>query len=79
MSRLSYTEAVKQLSPREVEVLDLTVKGYTRKEVAKELQLSVNTIKKHRENIRNKLSLHGHHSLVKWYNEQNGNTPHGLK
>jgi|TARA_B100000508_G_C11446402_1_gene271610 RNA polymerase sigma factor (sigma-70 family) len=72
MSNLSYTEAVKQLSPREVEVLDLTVKGYTRKEIAKELQLSAATVKRHKENIRNKLSLHGRHALVKWYAEQNG-------
>lgn len=64
-----YIDALKKLSPREVEVLELVAKGHTRKEIAKKLSISHLTVKRHKENIAEKLNLSGYHSLVKWYAE----------
>ena len=49
--------SVKLLSPREQEVLKLLAQGYTNKEVATQLFLSVKTIETHRARIANKLGL----------------------
>ncbi|MCH8495794.1 MAG: helix-turn-helix transcriptional regulator [Balneolales bacterium] len=70
MSEISYIDAIKLLSPRENEVLDLTLQGMTCKEIAIELYLSPATIKRHRENICAKLGLQGSHALLKWYVRQ---------
>lgn len=58
------------LSPREVEVLELVGKGYTRKEIAGQLSISRFTVKKHKENISKKLNLQGYNMLMKWYVHQ---------
>lgn len=63
---LNYIDALKILSPREVEVLELVGKGYTRKEIAKQLYISPKTVKRHKENIADKLSLSGYNALLKW-------------
>lgn len=55
----SYIEALKRLTPREIEVLERVGQGYTSKEAAKLLSISPNTVSKHRENIRKKLDLSG--------------------
>ncbi len=47
------------LSPREFEVLSLMAKGYSNKEIADELFLSITTIKTHLSNIYGKLLLTG--------------------
>lgn len=52
------------LTPREREVLTLIAKGYSNSEIAKQLTLSINTIKTHRSNIYDKLDLHDRASLV---------------
>ncbi len=46
-----------ELSPREVEVLELASKGETNKEIAEELFISVGTVKNHVHNILEKLHL----------------------
>lgn len=51
------TEANKELSAREVEVLRLVVKGITNKEVADRLNISLNTVLSHRKNITAKLGI----------------------
>jgi len=71
MQPLTYIEALKILTPKEIEVLELTGKGYSGAEIADELFLSVHTVYKHKENIRRKLNLtgNGHRSLLMWYME----------
>ena len=51
------TEESKQLSPREREVLDLLVKGYSYKEVAAQMQVSYSTVHTHVEHIYDKLHV----------------------
>ena len=46
-----------QLSKRELEVLELIVEGYSNPEIAKQLDLSVNTIKTYVRSIMNKLTV----------------------
>ena len=45
------------LSPREIEVLSLVVKGYINKEIADKLCLSLPTIVSHRKNLMSKLGV----------------------
>ncbi len=47
-----------ELSPREIEVLEHLSKGLKNKNIADNLFLSVSTVKKHIENIFNKLQVH---------------------
>ncbi len=47
----------KNLSSRETEVLKFIVKGYTNKEVAEHLYISLNTVLTHRKNITSKLGI----------------------
>lgn len=47
----SYVEALKVLSTREIEVLDLTLHGYTNVEIATRFTLSLLTIETHKKNI----------------------------
>jgi PAS domain S-box-containing protein len=49
--------AYSKLSPREVEICNLTKNGATSKEIADTLNISLSTVGKHRENIRRKLIL----------------------
>jgi DNA-binding NarL/FixJ family response regulator len=52
------------LTPRELEVLQLICSGMSNKEIAEELDLSVNTVAVHRANIMNALGLHKTAELV---------------
>jgi len=52
------------LTPRELEVLQLICSGMSNKEIAEELELSVNTVAVHRANIMNALGLHKTAELV---------------
>ena len=61
-----YVEALKILSPAEINVLDFVQKGYTNKEIAKELCISVRTVHAHRNNICKKLGINEQHGLLKW-------------
>ncbi|NOZ03993.1 MAG: response regulator transcription factor [FCB group bacterium] len=54
------------LSPREKEILLFISNGYTSKEIAAELYLSVRTIEKHRQNIMNKLDIHDVAGLTRY-------------
>lgn len=48
----------RDLSPRQLEVLKLTARGYSLKEAAKELSLGPDTIKQHRGAVLLKLQAH---------------------
>jgi len=54
------------LTPREREVLTYIAEGYTNREIAEALVISIKTVDRHRENIMNKLDLHNRVALVKY-------------
>lgn len=65
LSQASFnTTAKRSLSKRELEVLTLIVGGRSNKEIAAELDLSVNTVAVHRANIMDALNLHNAAELV---------------
>jgi two-component system response regulator NreC len=57
---------LKQLTPREREVLHLLALGYTNREVADELVISIRTAEAHRASIRSKLSARTRADLVRF-------------
>jgi DNA-binding NarL/FixJ family response regulator len=57
---------IETLTPSERRILKLVGQDYTSKEIANWLNLSVRTVDNHRQNICNKLNLHGTHSLLKF-------------
>lgn len=59
-------EAVKILSSREIEVIQLVAGGFSSKEIASRLDLSVRTVEKHRANIMEKIGVREVASLVRW-------------
>ncbi len=54
------------LSLREVEVLRLVARGYSAKEVAKSLQISVKTVDRHKSNMMQKLNMHNQVELTRY-------------
>ena len=59
-----------QLTPRERDVLRLIARGYTYKEVARELVLGVKTIETHVSAVLRKLQLSNRHELTRWANDR---------
>ncbi len=59
-------DAVQILSVRELEVARLVAEGYSSKEIADRLDLSVRTVEKHRANIMDKINVREVASLVRW-------------
>jgi DNA-binding NarL/FixJ family response regulator len=55
-----------QLSPREREVLRLIARGYTYKEVARDLVISAKTVESHVSSVLRKLQLSTRHELARW-------------
>lgn len=55
-----------QLSPREREVLRLIARGYTYKEVARDLSISAKTVESHVSSVLRKLQLSTRHELTRW-------------
>ncbi len=58
------------LTAREQEVLRLIARGYTYKEVAGRLHLSIKTIESHVSSVLRKLQLSNRHQLTAWANER---------
>jgi len=58
------------LTPREVEVLHYLAKGYTNKETANRLNISVRTVEYHRSHINSKLDLHSRAELMRYANQE---------
>jgi two-component system response regulator FixJ len=56
--------AASSLTPREREVLEMMMEGWTTKDIADELQLSVKTIEVHRHNVMQKTGAHSLPSLM---------------
>jgi len=63
---------VEPLTPRETEVLSLIAQGYTNRQIAEKLSISVRTVESHRANIMGKLGLRSRVELVRYARE------HGL-
>jgi DNA-binding NarL/FixJ family response regulator len=57
---------LEQLSPREREVMRLIARGYTYKEIARRLSLSVKTVETHVSAVLRKLQLSSRHELTRW-------------
>ena len=60
------------LTPRELDVLKCLIQGYTNRQIAEELNLSVRTVEGYRANMTEKLGLHSRAELVRYARE------HGL-
>lgn len=54
------------LSDREKEVLELAAKGYSNKEIAEQLIISVKTVETHKSNVMEKLGLKSRPELIKY-------------
>ena len=63
-------EELDLLSPREREVMRLIARGYTYKETAQELFLSVKTIETHVSNVLRKLQLSNRNELARWASDR---------
>jgi len=61
---------LEQLSPREREVMRLIARGYTYKEIARQLSLSVKTVETHVSAVLRKLQLSSRHELTRWATER---------
>ncbi|MCU6790526.1 response regulator transcription factor [Paenibacillus sp. WQ 127069] len=58
--------SMETLSDRETEVVSLVAKGYSNKEVAEQLVISVKTVESHKANVMEKLGLKTRPELVKY-------------
>ncbi len=54
-----------ELTSREAEVLQLIAEGFSNKQIAGELAISIKTVEKHRQQVMNKLNIHDTASLVR--------------
>ena len=61
----SMESPLQRLTPREREVFQLLALGHSNKEVARELDMSLGTAKKHRENLQRKLDCHSSAELAR--------------
>ena len=68
--RPSFDPELDQLTTREREVLRLIAQGYTYKEVARELYISVKTVESHVSSVLRKLQLSSRHQLTRWATER---------
>jgi DNA-binding NarL/FixJ family response regulator len=64
--RPSFDPELDQLTPREREVLRLIARGYTYKEIARELYISAKTVESHVSSVLRKLQLSTRHQLTQW-------------
>ena len=65
------TKVETPLSPREIEVLQLIVQGYTNSQAGEILGISVRTVEFHRSNIMGKLQLSSRVELVRYAEQHN--------
>ena len=61
--------AVEPLTSREIEVLRLLAKGYTNRQIAEVLRISVRTVEGHRANLMSKLEVHSRVELTGYAEE----------
>jgi DNA-binding NarL/FixJ family response regulator len=68
--RPSFDPGLDQLTGREREVLRLIARGYTYREIARELFISVKTVESHVSSVLRKLQLSTRHQLTRWAAER---------
>jgi len=68
--RPSFDPELDQLTPRERDVLRLIARGYTYKEIARELFISAKTVESHVSSVLHKLQLSTRHQLTRWAEER---------
>ncbi|MGO8960428.1 MAG: response regulator [Streptosporangiaceae bacterium] len=68
--RPSFDPELDQLTGREREVLRLIARGYTYREIARELFISVKTVESHVSSVLRKLQLSTRHQLSRWAAER---------
>ena len=68
--RPSFDPELDQLTGREREVLRLIARGYTYREIARELYISVKTVESHVSSVLRKLQLSTRHQLTRWATER---------
>jgi len=66
----SFDPELDQLTPREREVLRLIARGYTYREIARDLYISVKTVESHVSSVLRKLQLSTRHQLTRWATER---------
>jgi DNA-binding NarL/FixJ family response regulator len=66
----SFDAELDQLTPRERDVLRLIARGYTYKEIARELFISARTVETHVSSVLRKLQLSTRHQLTRWAAER---------
>jgi RNA polymerase sigma factor (sigma-70 family) len=66
----SFDPELDQLTPREREVLRLIARGYSYKEIATELTISVKTVESHVSAVLRKLQLSNRYQLTNWASER---------
>ncbi len=68
--RPTFDPELDQLTSREREVLRLIARGYTYREIARELTISVRTVESHVSSVLHKLQLSTRHQLTRWAAER---------
>ena len=68
MRKTQLTEALKTLSPRELQVFNLLAKGYGNKELVNELGISLSTVKEYKSEVMYKLRLRSLAELISMAN-----------
>ncbi|HEY3733998.1 MAG TPA: response regulator transcription factor [Streptosporangiaceae bacterium] len=68
--RPSFDAELDQLTAREREVLRLIARGYTYKEIARELYIATKTVESHVSSVLRKLQLSSRHQLTRWAAER---------
>ncbi|RPI22576.1 MAG: DNA-binding response regulator [Acidobacteria bacterium] len=68
-SKPTSSTLVEPLTNRELDVLRLIVQGYTNRQMADRLNLSIRTVESHRANLMDKLGLHSRVELVRYATE----------
>ncbi len=63
-------EDLDRLTEREREVMRLIARGYSYKEVAKELFISIKTVETHMSSVLRKLQLSSRHELARWASDR---------
>ena len=61
-----HDDEIDRLTPREIEVMRLIARGYTYREVASELVLSIKTVETHVSAVLRKLQLSDRRELARW-------------
>jgi DNA-binding NarL/FixJ family response regulator len=66
MREMPEVKGLRQLSPRELEIVQLIAEGKANMEIAPQLRISIKTVEKHRQAAMNKLNIHNVAGLTRY-------------